>query len=83
MQAIGGCNPDPDSFDVRDDLIAFGCGPCIIVQSLSTFSTVAFIPLKWRAIRIFADDLPVTLIDPVFPELHCGRSFSNPNVRHS
>jgi WD40 repeat protein len=50
MQAIGGCNCDPDSFDIQGDLLAYGVGPCVLVQNLITYLTVSFIPLHFGVI---------------------------------
>lgn len=50
MQAIGGCNADPDSFDVDGDMLAYGCGPCVIIQSLSTYETLCYVPLNFGVV---------------------------------
>lgn len=50
MQAIGGCNADPDSFDASDEMLAYGCGPCVLIQSLKTFETITFLPLNYGVI---------------------------------
>lgn len=47
IQAFGGANADPDAWDVYDDLLAYGTGPCVLIQNLSTFKTVSFSPLKY------------------------------------
>ncbi|KAK8884472.1 Elongator subunit elp2 [Tritrichomonas musculus] len=46
IQAFGGCNADPDAWDVYNDFLAYGTGPCVLIQNLSTFKTVSFASLN-------------------------------------
>ena len=62
MQAIGGCNADPDSFDACDELLAYGCGPCVIVQSLKTYETVSYVPLNYGIVTCVRFFCPSELI---------------------
>ncbi|OHT17541.1 hypothetical protein TRFO_02598 [Tritrichomonas foetus] len=50
MQAFGGCNADPDAWDVYNDHLAYGSGPCVIIQNLSTYKTVAYAALNYGII---------------------------------
>lgn len=50
MQAFGGCNADPDSWDTDGQILVYGSGPCIVIQHLSQYTTVAFIPLSYGII---------------------------------
>lgn len=45
MQAFGGANADPDSWDAKGSLLAYGSGSCVLVQSLKNYLTVQYIPL--------------------------------------
>lgn len=50
MQVFGGCNSDPDSWDVHGRLLSYGCGPCLVTQSLDSWETVLFHPMKYGTI---------------------------------
>ena len=75
MQAFGGANSDPDSWDVKGDFLAYGCGSCVIVQNMKTYATENYLPLKFGVITcvkftknglavIGTSDGLVFLIDP-------------------
>ena len=46
MQAFGGANSDPDSWDVFGEYLAYGAGSCVIVQNINTYVTLNYLPLK-------------------------------------
>jgi len=52
MQALGGCNADPNSWDVQGDLLAYGCGQSVIIQNINTFETVGYLPLKYGVVTV-------------------------------
>ncbi|EAY23776.1 hypothetical protein TVAG_121140 [Trichomonas vaginalis G3] len=45
MQAFGGVNSDPDSWDAQSTVLAYGSGSCVLVQSLTNYLTIKYIPL--------------------------------------
>lgn len=88
IQAFGGCNSDPDSWDVFNDLIAYGTGPCVLVQNLTTFQTVSFIPLSFGIITCVRFDSTgmliigtsngnVFLLDPITKEVFSLQTFES------
>ena len=62
MQAFGGCNADPDAWDTFENLLAYGSGPCVLIQDLSTFKTFGFAPLKYGVITCVRFDSDGSLI---------------------
>ena len=50
MQAFGGANADPDSWDVFGDFLAYGSGSCVIVQNIKTYETINYLPLKHNVV---------------------------------
>ena len=50
MFAFGGCNDDPDAWDVKQDLLAYGCGPCLILYDLESATTFSYFPLHYGII---------------------------------
>ncbi|KAH0791090.1 putative elongator complex protein 2 [Histomonas meleagridis] len=50
IQAFGGCNQDPDAWDVSGNLLAYGSGPSLLIQNLETYDTVCYAPLKYGII---------------------------------
>lgn len=46
FQVFGGCNADSDSWDVCNNIIAYSCGPCVLIQDIYKYDTFRFFPLK-------------------------------------
>lgn len=76
MQVFGGCNSDPDSWDVYENLLSYGCGPCLVTQNIESYNTVLYYPMKFGTItcvRNLANGMivvgtcmgSVLLIDPI------------------